>query len=458
MSPNRAEKSINTILELVSSGSAGALMMRRFYDATLGALGSSGAGSSASTAGDRLAFKTRMKLARVCFAAHDWASLQGVVADMNAMLPRMTDKSVKLEVIALQLQVAAERGETKLVAQFLKMARGEAAGAVPSPSVSGVIQENEGKLAMSSRNWADARKSFQGAFYSYSEAGDVPRLKANLQYLLLTNMLSLANISPFDDTSAKAYERDSAIVVFAELTSTYLQRDFTKFISLLRKHVRALESDAFIKTYIAPLRDTVRAQAALALVTPYTRVKIDYVATELGIPFHEAESILAGLLLDGRLPADAALDQPAKMLVLSNKPSCALSERTPYTAPEALGGASGDSAAEKSATAASIRSEQVYTELKKVATRLKSLLGSIHEMAAAKQSEKMHRGRGRDFSSFDDRGRYGGGGDDHGGRFDGNFEGGFVGDGQTRDFRSRQGAEDRGGRDRYGGGFARGAR
>jgi len=250
------------------------------------------------------------------------------------------------------------------------------------------VHESAGKLAMGAaaglgaREWAVARDEFLQAFKAFSEAGLAARITANLQYLLVANMLSGSRISPFSDQSAKAYEGAPAIAPFAALTAAYLNEDVGAFMRVAAKHEAVLTADAFVATFVHDLKAAVRASAALLLVTPYTRVKYSHVAAELGVSVAEAEAILVSLLVDGRLPPDASLDQPRAMLVLSGTASGAGAERSPpvKAADERAAAAETTAAA---AAAAVRRRAAVYGELDKLAGKLRGLVAAVKDARVA---------------------------------------------------------------------------
>lgn len=196
---NRAEKSINRILELVSSGHQSE-QLEEFYRVTLDALVGPG--------NDRLAFKTRTKLARLYLRAGDWKRLRPLLQQLQdscgadaagnggagAGTPAAeSDKSkatALLEVYALQMEMWSALADTKRVGELYRRAMAISRTAVPHPSVTGVIRECGGKMYMRERSWESARVEFLEAFKGYEEAGWSHKTVACLRYLLLANMLS----------------------------------------------------------------------------------------------------------------------------------------------------------------------------------------------------------------------------------------------------------------------------
>ena len=57
-----------------------------------------------------------------------------------------------------------------------------------------------------------------------------------------------------------------------------------------------------------------RKKVLLKVITPYTRISIEFIATELNIPAPEVEALLVALILDGQI--DGQIDQIGQLLLL----------------------------------------------------------------------------------------------------------------------------------------------
>ena len=77
--------------------------------------------------------------------------------------------------------------------------------------------------------------------------------------------------------------------------------------------------DPFIRNYIEDLLRVIRTQVLLKLVKPYTKISIEYLASEaaLNIPQPEVETLAVGLILDGVLKGQ--IDQVDQVLHLTNQ-------------------------------------------------------------------------------------------------------------------------------------------
>lgn len=420
---NRAEKAINSILDLVSSSSSSSGSSGSGSAATFSptngsgeSTGSSNSSSSSSTGAgtdisalleffsvtsaalekqpgnERSAFKTKLKLARLYQQQKDWAALRPLLQSLLDSLfsSDMDDQSKatqQLEVYALQITLYTDLRDMKRLTDVYRRARAVKA-AVPHPGITGTIFECGGKLGMRDRDWEKARVDFLEAFKSYGEAGNTARTVACLKYLLLANMLSGGQFNPFDTQEAKAYEKDPQIVGMTLLTNAYLSNDIAAFEPILKKHADTIASDDFLKEYMGDLMDTIRAQVLTLNVSPYRRVKLTKLAAQLSISDAEVETLLVSLIVEGRL--NASIDQLEGVLLMGQggtttaaSSSSTASGNTSATAASRGAGSltsspssspSSSAVSTANAAAASAAVGNKYAELERLASELRNLI------------------------------------------------------------------------------------
>jgi hypothetical protein len=110
-------------------------------------------------------------------------------------------------------------------------------------------------------------------------------------------------------------------------------------------------------------------QVLLALVSPYSRLNLSFVAGELSITVDQVETLLVSLIHDRKL--DASIDQVAGVLVLGSKPVVATTLLTGNAA--------------TAAKAPTKHGPSKFVEVEKLASRLSSLLASIPQPTPASQ-------------------------------------------------------------------------
>lgn len=140
--------------------------------------------------------------------------------------------------------------------------------------------------------------------------------------------LALSDINPFDAREAKAYQEEKEITAMRQLRLAYDANDLARFESTLRDRRSKILDDPFIMSYVDPLRRRMREQVLLALVKPYQRVKLAFIAKELSLKSAEVEALLVDMILDERI--QGKIDQMEAHLVLTDPKD--LNERKRYEA------------------------------------------------------------------------------------------------------------------------------
>ncbi|KAJ1952992.1 hypothetical protein EC988_003251 [Linderina pennispora] len=309
---NYAEKSINNMLERVSTGTDPEFTMQ-FYQRTLGVL--------KEAKNDRLWLRTSLRLAKLLLDQKNYKALREQLGALRSecvdaagaiILERGTQL---LEINAMYLSMYADLDEPKKLKDIYTECVG-IKSAISHPRVLGLIRECGGKMFMSEQNWEGARSDFFESFKNYDEAGSPQRIQV-LKYLVLASMLSESEINPFASPETKSYRDDPSISAMTNLVTAYEQQDLETFERILRQNPRDIENDTFIKNYIGDLRRTVRMQALQTAVAPYTRVRIDRLARRLNIDMPVVEELLIALILDKRLMAK--IDQENAILILEQQ-------------------------------------------------------------------------------------------------------------------------------------------
>ena len=282
----------------------GERVLERVYLTTLDSLSRSsaaaaaaGTGTAASRATDRLAFRTRLRLAALWLdqRAHERAArlldelleeqqqAQQVQAQQQQQQQQPLDSSkagetpaasagaasaaaagatptalgggggdaragtATLDVLALQIRLRTERGDAARSLKPLHRAASAAVAlAIPHPRVVGVIRECGALVAMADRDWCAAATDFFEAFKSYDEAGSRARCRC-LRRCALAAMLLRSGVDPFEAQEARPFRADPAVRGTTELVRAYQAADALEFERVL--------SDAKEKARVRRLRE-----------------------------------------------------------------------------------------------------------------------------------------------------------------------------------------------------------
>lgn len=320
---NESTDSINSVLDTISASASEQSLpiMSQIYEITLNVLKSAN--------NERLWFSTYVKYGKAYLRSKDYNQVSRIVRELHksCQLPDGSDDPAKgtylLEAYALEIQMCtATKNSTRMKLIYPKTK--DLSAAVQDPRITGVIREEGGKMYMSEQRWNEAYNEFYDGFRGYQEAGN-SKAKDLLKYVVLANMLALSDINPFAAREAIAYQDEKEIVAMRNLRSAYEANDLGSFEKTLLDKSNRILADPFIMTYVEPLRRKMREQVLLMLVTPYQRIRIEFVARELKLEMSDVEMLLVDMILDQRI--FGKIDQINGFLLLGGEKSSVLSKK-----------------------------------------------------------------------------------------------------------------------------------
>jgi len=310
---NYSEKTINSILDYVGGGKGGTIdvdVLERFYEATRNAL--------REQKNERLSVKTNLKLAKLWLDKGEFQRLQKLLAYLQASAQQGGDEdqaakgTLLQEIYALEIQMYNEMKNYKKLKEIY-YASGQVTSAISHPRVVGVIKECGGKMWMREKQWERASEDFFSSFHNYDEAGSPQRIQV-LKYLVLAYLLMGSEIDPFDSQETKPYKTNPEIKAVTDLVGAYQRKEVHEAEKILRENKSTFMDDPFIRGYIGDLLRALRTQYLIALIKPYTRLDLSFLARQLNIEKAEVEEILIGLILEGKV--EGRIDQVKQLLEL----------------------------------------------------------------------------------------------------------------------------------------------
>ena len=174
-----------------------------------------------------------------------------------------------------------------------------------------------------------AQNDFFESFRNFDEAGSLQRIQV-LKYFVLANMLMESQIDPFSSQETKPYtpscqslltiryKNDPQIQAMTNLVTAYQQKDIPLFSKILQRDAKDILSDPFIRTYIDTILRSIRNQVIVAVVRPYKRIELSFLAQKVGVTDEEVEELLALLILDRKLGRNGKIDRVKKLLVFDD--------------------------------------------------------------------------------------------------------------------------------------------
>jgi len=268
---------------------------------------------------DRLWFNTNLRLAKLYMdmaRIDDVESLISVLKNSCQTSDGRDDTSKGtnlLEVYCLEIQLCTlTHNNARMRLVYPKTTKLNAA--VVDPRIMGVIREEGGKMHMAENDWDAAYNELYEAFRNFQEAGNTPRAKTCLKYVVLASMLALTSINPFDAREAKVFQEDKEVMAMSDLRKSLEANDLPRFERVLQNKQNHICDEPIIMTYIAPLRRRMREQVLLSLTRPYHKASLSFLAQELSLSVAEVEVLMVDMILNGQLSAH--IDQIKGFVVL----------------------------------------------------------------------------------------------------------------------------------------------
>ena len=318
ISTNDMEKALNKLLDIVCVNPEKDLSTILFlHETAMDVLKKSGK--------DKFWFRVGLREAKILLDCDEYTKLAKLLEQLHdsCKTPEGQDDVAKkgsllIDVYALEIQMYTAVNDIKKLKGLYELSLEVTKSAVPTPRILGIIRECGGKMHMRERIWESASTDFFEAFKNYDEAGSPRRINC-LKYLVLAKILSLSEIDPFEAPETKPYKTDPEIVGMTTLVSAYEKNDIKKFEETLQKNRKSIMEDPFMKDYINDLLRNIRTQFLLRILSPYTSIRIDFIAKELNISSQEVEELMIGLVLDNKI--HGKIDQVNSILLLESNAS-----------------------------------------------------------------------------------------------------------------------------------------
>jgi len=210
--------------------------------------------------------------------------------------------SLLLEIYALEIQMCTQTKNSARMKEIYPKTI-NLSSAIVDPRNVAVIRESAGRMFMTEKKWEEAYNEFWESFKNYQETGN-PGAKVVLKYVVLSSMLALSGINPFDSREAKVYQDDPEISAMAQLRTAYETNDIQTVDKLLTgSQAYRILSDPFIKTYLDDLLQKIRLQVLQSVIAPYRCVALSFLAQELNIEQREVVELVVKLILDSTIKA-----------------------------------------------------------------------------------------------------------------------------------------------------------
>lgn len=206
-----------------------------------------------------------------------------------------------IELYGLQVQVYSRTNNMRKLQQLCGRIN-FSDRSISNPRVLGVVMESSGRVRMCNADYTGAKNDFFDAFKSMDEIGDSERVNA-LKYTVLAHMLSGSRIDLFQAQEVKSYQTHPDICGVYRVYEAFNGYNIGAFRTALDATGSGFADLSGVKEYIPQLFEKVRANAIVRLCKCYKRMKLSFLASELGLDEASTELLVLGMIFDGSLKA-----------------------------------------------------------------------------------------------------------------------------------------------------------
>merc|ERR1719361_1407849 len=253
---------------------------------------------------DKLRFDFSMELARSYLEVRAWGKLQPLIDKMHSACkangtddPKKADQLIQIYAVRIEQMFAT--GDMSQLEKIYHLTNKLSANVSEYRSAP-ILAEFRGKYFSEQRDWGKAYGEF---FEAIKKNSDQSRAKLCVKYLVLVTMLGEENADPFASREVKIYETDKTVAPMVSLYKYFLENQIYKLDTLFKKEEQSLCSDSFISKLLPQIAVKLRKKTLVAILRPYQRVKLNWLAGQLYYDSARTEQLLIGMILDGTILA-----------------------------------------------------------------------------------------------------------------------------------------------------------
>ena len=231
-------------------------------------------------------------------------------------LKRLDDKLVLVEVQLLESRVYHALGNLPKGRAALTSARTSAASVYTPPLLQANLDMQSGMLHAEDKDFNTAFSYFIEALDGYHTQDESVKAAAALQYMLLCKiMLNLVDDVNQLMTSKQALKyAGKNLEAMKAVARAHANRSLEEYEKALGDYKYELGSDAFVRSHLRRLYDSMLEQNLIKVIEPFSRVEIDHIAKMVGLDTQQVERKLSQMILDKVIIG--VLDQGAGCLII----------------------------------------------------------------------------------------------------------------------------------------------
>jgi hypothetical protein len=233
-------------------------------------------------------------------------SLNKKYKELKEMLPSLMEdvdnyeekemvKNIKLELIIMNIQILKHEGNTiDIKSLYLEANKLMIDQVFEDKFLTGIINEEGGKIAMRQKDFNNALEKFKFAFHSYRDMGHEEEAVTALKYAFIVSLLVLDSSIIVTKEEANLYSKHKTLMNLVNLFDAYNALDIKKTMDIWRKDVLPNEKDKFIQENKDDILYNIRINYVVKKLKAYKNCKFEVIEKEIEVDNNE----LLGLVMN----------------------------------------------------------------------------------------------------------------------------------------------------------------
>ena len=215
--------------------------------------------------------------------------------DLKEMLPSLMEdvdnydekemvKNIKLELIIMNIQICKVDGNTiDIKSLYLEAQKLMIDQVFEDKFLTGIINEEGGKIAMRQKDFNSALEKFKFAFHSYRDTGNEEEAVNVLKYDFIVSLLVLDSSIIVTKEEANLYSKHKSLMNLVSLFDAYNALDIKKTMDIWKKDVLLTEKDKFILENKDDILYNIRINYVVKKLKAFKNCKFEVIEKEIGV-------------------------------------------------------------------------------------------------------------------------------------------------------------------------------
>ena len=204
-------------------------------------------------------------------------------------------KNIKLELIIMKMQIFKQEGNTiDIKSLYLDAQKLMVDQVFEDKFLTGIINEEGGKIAMRQKEFNKALERFKFAFHSYRDTGSEEEAVTTLKYAFIVSLLVLDSSIIVTKEEANLYSKHQSLMKLVSLFDAYNALDIKSTMDIWTKEVLPKEKDKFIQENKDDILYNIRINYIVKKLKAFKNCKFDVIQKEIGVQYDE----LIGMIMN----------------------------------------------------------------------------------------------------------------------------------------------------------------